>query len=72
MSIRIITTVICILLTSNSFSQLKTENDSITLPTIYIETEDNKEPTCEMVEHPEGSFGIGIKNNKKVPGRAII
>lgn len=54
------------------FSQHKTDKDSIPLQSIYIETIDNIEPTCDMIEHPEGSFGVGIINNNKIPGRIVI
>ena len=54
------------------YPQNKTDNDSTVLLSMYVETLDSEEPTCEMIEHPEGSFGIGIINDKKVPGRVFV
>lgn len=42
------------------------------LPVLDIETVNHEEPTCEIVAHPEGCMGSGIKNATKVPGRLNI
>ena len=42
------------------------------LPVLDIETVDNEEPTCDYVSHPSGSFGSGITNATKVPGKLDI
>lgn len=42
------------------------------LPVLYVETDDNEEPTYTPVTHPEGQFGYGITNATKVPGRVWI
>ena len=44
----------------------------IGLPVVSITTVNNEEPTCEYVDHPEGSMGQGITNATKVPCRIII
>lgn len=45
---------------------------AIGLKVIDIKTTDNEEPTCEFAEAPEGSMGMTIVNETKVPCRVII
>lgn len=42
------------------------------LPLVEIVTEGGIEPTCDIVEAPEGCMGIGITNKTKVPSRMTI
>lgn len=68
--------VFCLLVTEVVFSQ----NDSFSLENVgkiglklvSITTIDSVMPTCEFVDHPAGSFGKGITNANKVPGRMVI
>lgn len=39
---------------------------------VHIVTEDSVMPTCDFVDSPAGSFGKGITNDIKVPGRMVI
>lgn len=41
-------------------------------PEINIETVDGELPTYELAIAPEGCWGTGITNNKKVPGRMVM
>lgn len=45
---------------------------SINLPLIVITTENGELPAFEKVQTPEGCWGNGIKNAKKVPGRMVF
>ena len=42
------------------------------LPVVDVTTEDGEEPTCDLVEPPEGCMGQGITNMNKVKGRLRI
>lgn len=42
------------------------------LPVVDIVTRNGEEPTCDIVEHPEGCMGQGITNMNKVKGRLLI
>lgn len=42
------------------------------LKTIVVETIDQEEPTCESIEAPPGSWGVGITNVNKVPGSVTV
>ncbi|MCH5229487.1 MAG: CotH kinase family protein [Muribaculaceae bacterium] len=42
------------------------------LNVLVIDTENNEEPSCEYVSHPEGSMGMSITNATKVPGSIKI
>ncbi len=42
------------------------------LTTVYVETIDHEEPTCEYVYAPTGCMGATIRNATKVPGRVTI
>lgn len=42
------------------------------LPVVEISTQNGEEPSCEMVEHPEGCMGQGITNANKIKGRLRI
>ena len=60
-------------LSLNAQTDFSFENISqIGLPVVSITTLNGEEPTCEYVEHPEGSMGQGITNATKVPCRIII
>ena len=39
------------------------------LPVVVVNTEGGEEPTCDLVEPPEGCMGQGITNMNKVKGR---
>ena len=45
---------------------------SLGLPVLDVFTNNNEEPACDFVFAPEGEFGIGITNNQKIPGRAVL
>ena len=51
-----------------SLDSLKTKG----LPLLVIETDGHEEPSCDIIEHPEGCDGISITNVTKVPGRLTI
>lgn len=42
------------------------------LPVVVIETENGEEPTCEVIEPPEGCIGTGITNVTKVQGNVKV
>lgn len=42
------------------------------LPVVVVNTEGGEEPTCDLVEPPEGCMGQGITNMNKVKGRLRI
>ena len=42
------------------------------LPVLYIQTEDQEEPTCDYVSAPSGSMGAGIANATKVHSRLVV
>lgn len=42
------------------------------MKTLVVETIDGEEPTCESIEAPAGSWGVGITNVNKVPGSLVI
>lgn len=46
--------------------------EELVLPILYINTVNSEEPTCDYVQHPEGSMGTSITNATKVPARLII
>ena len=46
--------------------------EELVLPVLYINTVNSEEPTCDYVEHPEGSMGRSITNVTKVPARLVI
>lgn len=58
-------------LTSAAF-ELTPELKETGLKTIIVETIDDEEPTCESIEHPAGSWGVGITNVNKVPGSVVV
>lgn len=48
------------------------EMQATCLRTVVISTVGGEEPVCESVVAPEGSWGIGITNVNKVPGRVLV
>lgn len=42
------------------------------LPVVEIITENEEEPTCELIDHPEGCMGTSIQNVNKVPASLTI
>ena len=63
---------------SSSFT-IKYKCDSLTkavletgLPLVIIKTINQEEPTCDYVSPPPGSWGAGITNTTKVPGRIVM
>ena len=64
---------------SRSIINEQSENDSIenivsriNLPVIHIITEDSIEPSCKIIEHPEGCVGHSITDNNYVKGHMKI
>lgn len=42
------------------------------LTSLWVKTENNEEPTCDLIEAPAGGISISITNATKVPGRVWI
>lgn len=42
------------------------------LPVVIVETQDNEEPTADVIDHPDGAIGSSITNATKVPGRVVV
>lgn len=69
--------LLCILSLAPFISRAQSVNyqqmaEDLVLPILYISTVNSEEPTCNYVEHPEGSIGRSITNATKVPCRLII
>lgn len=54
------------------FFNLYDSLSNMSIPLLDIITENEEEPTCEIVSAPEGAWGIGILNATKVPASMKI
>lgn len=70
----LVSLILCILCTPRSQAQSVQARAMIErhLPVIDLTIESDHLPRCEHVEAPEGSYGIGITNVEKIPGRCVI